>query len=111
MAVRLFDALKLETQSLRSTIQEAIVSLAAAYKVCYFNIISISYHFILNFGPYGFILFFAFFWWLTMSVLVFVSLGLPREYSQRLGGASASKFSGGKYIYIFLSLFLCIISR
>nr|AAM14877.1 unknown protein [Arabidopsis thaliana] len=32
MAVRLFDALKLETQSLRSTIQEAIVSLAAAYK-------------------------------------------------------------------------------
>uniref|UniRef100_A0A1J3GWL5 Proteasome-associated protein ECM29-like protein n=1 Tax=Noccaea caerulescens TaxID=107243 RepID=A0A1J3GWL5_NOCCA len=32
MAVRLFDALKLETQSLRSTIQEAIISLAAAYK-------------------------------------------------------------------------------
>lgn len=34
MAVRLFNALKLETQSLRSTIQEAIISLAAAYKVC-----------------------------------------------------------------------------
>ncbi|XP_019082739.1 PREDICTED: proteasome-associated protein ECM29 homolog, partial [Camelina sativa] len=32
MAVRLFDALKLETQSLRSTIQEAIISLVAAYK-------------------------------------------------------------------------------
>ncbi|KAH0895160.1 hypothetical protein HID58_057589 [Brassica napus] len=32
MAVRLFNALKLETQSLRSTIQEAIISLAAAYK-------------------------------------------------------------------------------
>lgn len=40
MAVRLFNALKLETQSLRSTIQEAIISLAAAYKVCYFKVMS-----------------------------------------------------------------------
>lgn len=54
MAVRLFDALKLETQSLRSTIQEAIISLAAAYKVCYFNVISTNYHFIFYFDPYDF---------------------------------------------------------
>ncbi|KAF8017190.1 hypothetical protein BT93_H2397 [Corymbia citriodora subsp. variegata] len=33
MAARLFDALKLEAPSLRFTIQEATVSLAAAYKV------------------------------------------------------------------------------
>lgn len=44
-----------------------------------------------------------------MSVLVFISLGLPREYSQRVGGASASKFSGGMY-YCFL-IFLYTISR
>lgn len=47
-----------------------------------------------------------------MSVLVFVSLGLPREYSQRLGGASASKFSGGMYIlffYLFVYYFKMIL--
>ncbi|XP_010521564.1 PREDICTED: proteasome-associated protein ECM29 homolog isoform X1 [Tarenaya hassleriana] len=32
IAVRLFDALKLETQSVRSTIQESTISVAAAYK-------------------------------------------------------------------------------
>jgi len=34
MAVRLFDALKTEAESLRFVIQEATNSLAAAYKVC-----------------------------------------------------------------------------
>lgn len=34
MAVRLFDALKAEAQSLRLVIQEATSSLAGAYKVC-----------------------------------------------------------------------------
>lgn len=36
MAVRLFDALKVEPQSLRFIIQEATNSLATAYKVSYF---------------------------------------------------------------------------
>lgn len=36
MAVRLFHALKVESQSLRFVIQEATVSLASAYKVCTF---------------------------------------------------------------------------
>lgn len=43
-----------------------------------------------------------------MSVLVFVSLGRPREYSQRLRGASASKFSCGMYI-LFFFLSFCIL--
>lgn len=34
MAARLFDALKAESQSLRFVVQEATISLAAAYKVC-----------------------------------------------------------------------------
>ncbi|PON59551.1 Proteasome component Ecm [Trema orientale] len=34
MAVRLFDALKVEAQSLRFIIQEATISLSSAYKVC-----------------------------------------------------------------------------
>lgn len=33
MAVRLFDALKVEVPSLRMAIQEAIISLASSYKV------------------------------------------------------------------------------
>lgn len=36
MAVRLFHALKVESQTLRFVIQEATISLAAAYKVCTF---------------------------------------------------------------------------
>lgn len=41
-----------------------------------------------------------------MSVLVFISLGLTRKYSQGFGGASVRKFFGGMYtiqIY-FISL-------
>lgn len=34
MAIRLFDALKLEASSLRFVVQEATNLLAAAYKVC-----------------------------------------------------------------------------
>lgn len=37
MAIRLFDALKVEAQSLRFVIQEATNTLAAAYKVCLFS--------------------------------------------------------------------------
>ncbi|PON75689.1 Proteasome component Ecm [Parasponia andersonii] len=37
MAVRLFDALKVEAQSLRFIIQEATISLSSAYKVCWFS--------------------------------------------------------------------------
>lgn len=36
MVVRLFGALKVESQSLRFIIQEATVSLSTAYKVCWF---------------------------------------------------------------------------
>lgn len=39
MAVRLFDALKVESQNLRFIIQEATNSLAAAYMVCYHTLL------------------------------------------------------------------------
>lgn len=34
-----------------------------------------------------------------MSVLVFISLGFTREYSQGFGGASVRKFFGGMYTF------------
>jgi hypothetical protein len=48
MAARLFQALKVESQSLRFVVQEATISLAAAYKVNYLPLIGIYFSSVLS---------------------------------------------------------------
>lgn len=79
MAVRLFDALKVEAPSFRMAIQEAIISLASSYKVSYLVPCSHFNDFFLDF-----------------IVLAFL-LGCTCNSTEEFGRITAEKLSSGKF--------------